>query len=126
MNWLDCFSLVADVVTVVGVPSLWYANRQLWKQYQESHKMEIVSENCLEFLAPGRAINLVPLKTLPVLPRVGEIVDLPAERGAESEIGSYRVERLDHVFVRPPDDQVTQPVPAVLGKVIARVSRISP
>jgi hypothetical protein len=125
MNWLDCFSLVADVVTVVGIPSLLYANRQLWKQYQESHRARIVSENCLEFLAPGRAINLVPLETLSVLPRVGEIVDLPAETGAESEIGSYRVERIDHVFVRSSEDQMRQPVQAVLGKVIARVSRVS-
>ena len=54
-NSLDTFSLVADVVTVVGIPSLWYANRQLWKQYRESLKPKIASENCLEFLAPGQS-----------------------------------------------------------------------
>jgi|SRR5208283_2082698 len=121
MKW---FSLLADFVTVLGIPSLLYLYRQLRKQYQESHKMKTVSENCLEFLAPGGAINLVPLETLPVLPRVGEIVDLPAETGAESEIGSYRIERVDHVFVRPPEGKMTQSVQAILGKVIARVSRI--
>jgi hypothetical protein len=125
MNWLDRFSLVADLFTVLGIPSLFYLYHQLWKQYRESHEERIVSESCLEFLAPGRAINLVPLETLSVLPRVGEIVDLPAEAGAESEIGSYRVERIDHVFVRPPIGQMTQPVQAVLGKVIARLSRLS-
>ena len=57
-------------------------------------------------------------------PRVGEIVDLPAETGAESEIGSYQVERINHLFVRPLDDQMTQPTQAVPLKVSVRVSRV--
>ncbi len=126
MKWLDCLSLVADIVALVGIPSCWIQNRQLLKQYQEAHKTKIVSENCLEFLAPGRAVNLVPLDNLVTLPRVGETVYLPAEPGAESERGLYRIESLDHFFVRPTEGEMTQPVQAVLGKVVARVTRIQP
>ena len=121
MKWL---SLVSDLVTVIGIPSLFALYLQLWRQYQRSHKKRIVSENCLEFLAPTGVINLVPLEALSHLPRVGEIVDLPAETGAESEIGSYRVERINHLFVRPLEDQMTQPTQAVPLKVSLRVRRV--
>ena len=124
MKWLDWFSLVADVVTIIGIPSLWYAYHQLWKQHREARRIKIVSENCLEFLVPGRAINLVRLDGLPVLPRMGDMVYLPAEDGGEFDRGSYRVQKLEYFFVRPAEEHCTQPAEAVLGKVVANVERV--
>ena len=124
MKWPDLLSLVTNIVTLIGIPSLWYANRELWKQYREARRIKIVSENCLEFLAPGRAINLVRLDGLPVLPRMGDMVYLPAEDGGEFDSGSYRVQKLEYFFVRPAEEQCTQPAEAVLGKVVAKVERV--
>lgn len=124
MKWLDWCSLLADIVTFIGIPALLIQNRNLLQQYRESHRQKGVSEDCLEFLAPGRAVNLVPLSQLPTFPRVGESVYLPAEEGAEADRGFYRVDSLEYLFMRPTDDQTTVPVQAALGKVVAKVTKI--
>ena len=121
---MDCLSVIADVVTLLGVPSIAVSEWLLWQQWREFQRPKIVSEDCLEFCIGRTAINLTPLQTLRFLPRQGDIVHLPGE-GAEFGQGTYRIASLEYIYLQPRERKVRQPSASELKKVIARIERFS-
>ncbi len=133
-SWPDPISLLADAITIVGLPTLVWSTLRLWfdlrreraaavERRAEAERREIVSVGCLQFSDEQAAINLVPLERVPALPRPGDLVFLPGETrdGKNWGGGEYEVERLSFTFLEAPE--IDQPCPAVPSKVIAHVRR---
>ena len=129
LQWPDPISLVADLVTVFGVPvlvvSTWKFYREFRQEWAARKQMVGVSHGCLEFNLNGKVgINLVPLEKITVLPRPGDFVTLPGEGykyGTRGGCGEYEVERVSFLFQEAPE--VDQPCPALPSKVIAYVHK---
>lgn len=124
--WPDPTSLIADIFTFVGVPTLVITTCKLYREFQkeraERRAIKIVSENCLEFYDSQNrvAINLVPLEKITSLPRPGDHVFLPGE-GIKYGAGEYEVESISFSFGKARD--IDQPCPAVPSRVVAHVRR---
>jgi hypothetical protein len=134
MTWPDPLSLAADVITIIGLPTLAWSTLRLWCEFKkeraeaierraEEERREIVSVGCLEFSDERAAINLVPLEKVTAFPRPGDIVFLPGEtrEGRNWGGGTYEVERVSFSFLEAPE--IDQPCPAVPSKVIAHVRK---
>lgn len=123
MTWLDIFGLLADIITIIGVPVLTWTTWKLYQQYRESREIKNVSQDCLEFNDQETGINLVPLNKVVAFPRPGDIVFLPGEtvEGKNYGGGEYEVEKVAFSFHEAPE--TNQPCPAVPSKVIAYVRR---
>ena len=123
----DPISLVADVVTFVGIPALSWTTYQLWQELRreraERKAFKSVSQDCLEFSDGRVGINLVPLERVAAFPRPGDLVFLPGEtrEGKNYGGGEYEVEKIGFSFNEAPE--VDQPCPAVPSKVIAHVRK---
>lgn len=111
-QWPDPISLVADVVTFIGIPVLVYSTKGLYREFNELRKTKGVSEDCVTFWDVGTkcAINNVPFKKTGVIPRVGDFVYLPGERDGDHSYGDgkyqvveinfhYREDRDGHPFI---------------------------
>lgn len=131
-NWPDPISLAADVITIIGLPTLTWSTVRLLSDLRkeraeaterraEVERREIVSVGCLEFSDGRTGINLVPLEKVAAFPRPGDIVFLPGEthEGRNRGGGTYEVERVSFSFFEAPE--IGQPCPAVPSKVIAHV-----
>jgi hypothetical protein len=120
-NWPDPISFVADVIAIIGIPTLAVANLQLYREYLERRKLKNVSQDCLEFTDRDTGINLVPLERVAAFPRPGDIVFLPGEtiEGKNYGAGQYEVERVAFTFHETPE--IDGPCPAVPSKVVAYV-----
>jgi hypothetical protein len=70
--WPDPISLVADVVTIVGVPVLAVSTWKLYQDAKEARELKGVGEDCLNFydVTAKCGINLVPIKDFPIIPAV--------------------------------------------------------
>ena len=123
MTWLEILRLVADVVTIVGIPVLAVTTWNLYKEYRKGREIKNVSQDCLEFNEQRTGINLVPLDMVAAFPRPGDTVLLPGEThdGKNYGGGEYEVEKLSFSFHEAPE--VNQPCPAVPSKVIAYVRK---
>ena len=127
LRWLN---LIADIVTIIGVPVLVVSVCKLYREHQkeraERGTIRGVSEDCLEFYDRQEkvAINLIPLETIRILPRVGDFVFLPGETrdGVNVSAAEYEVEKVSFNFREAPE--VDQPCPAAPAKVIVYVRRI--
>jgi hypothetical protein len=121
--WPDPISLVADVVGIIGTPTLAVATWNLYREYRKSREPKNVSQDCLEFSEDGVGINLVPLEGVAAFPRPGDIVYLPGEtvEGKNYGGGQYEVETVSFSFHEAPE--INQPCPAVPAKVIATVRK---
>jgi hypothetical protein len=128
----DPISLVADAITIVGLPTLVWGTLRLWRDLRkeraqaaerraEEERREIVSVGCLEFHDGRAGINLIPLEKVAAFPRPGDIVFLPGETrdGRNWGGGTYEVESVSFSFLEAPE--IRQPCPAVPSKVIAYV-----
>jgi hypothetical protein len=135
-TWPDPVSLVSDVVTIVGLPTLMWSTVRLVKEARkeradaaerlhEERRKETISVGCLEFLDGRTGVNVVPLDKVRGLPRPGDIVSLPGETrtGRNSGEGEYEVERLTFTFLEAPE--IDQPCPAIPSRVIAHVRRLA-
>jgi hypothetical protein len=124
-NWPDPISLVADIVTFVGVPIIAVSLYQLAQEFRRARVPKGVSQDCLEFYDSREkvGVNLVPLKTVSAFPRVGDRVFLPGEThdGENYGGGEYEVEKIAFTFSEAPE--VDQPCPAVPSKVVVYVRR---
>ena len=122
-TWPDPISLVADTLTIVGIPTLAVANWQLYREYLKRKEIKNVSQDCLEFTDRDTGINLVPLERVAAFPRPGDIVFLPGEtrEGKNYGGGEYEVERVAFTFHEAPE--IDQPCPAVPSKVVAYVRK---
>jgi hypothetical protein len=125
----DPLSLAADIVTILGVPTLAVGTWRLYLEYrkerEERKQLKGVSEDCLEFfdVEDRLAINLVPLETLNLLPRPGDTVFLPGETRSGKNLGGgeYQVEKLSFNFHEAPE--IDQPCPATPAKIVADVRK---
>ena len=79
MTWLDIFGLLADIITIIGVPVLAWTTWKLYQQYREWREIGDDREDCLEFNEQETGINFVPLNKIVAFPRPGDIVFLPGE-----------------------------------------------
>jgi len=131
-TWPDPISLAADVVTIIGLPTLVWSTLRLLSDAKkerataderraEEERREIVSVGCLEFSEGRTVINFVPLEKVGAFPRPGDVVYLPGEtrEGQNYGRGAYEVERLSFTFLEAPE--IDQPCPAVPSKVIVHV-----
>jgi len=136
-HFLDLMSHAADVVTLVGVPTLAWSTWKLWQDRKkdraeeaerriEATHREIVSQGCVDFedTRRGVGINLVPFGKLAAVPRPGDFVVLPGETrdGRNFGGGEYEVERVSFSFQEAPEI-ADQPCPAVPSKIIVDVHR---
>lgn len=92
----DPISLIADVISIIGIPILAISTRNLYRDAKKAREPQSVSHGCLEF---GRAhnksgINLVPLSDVTAIPRPGDTVVLPGEYVDHKNYGDgvYKVE----------------------------------
>jgi hypothetical protein len=122
------------VITIIGLPTLAWGTRKLWKDFKaeksaaiqrraEEERREIVSVGCLEFNDGRVGINLVPLEKVAAFPRPGDFVFLPGETHAGKNLGGGEYEVLDLSFTFLEAPEVDQPCPAAPSKVIARVRK---
>jgi hypothetical protein len=127
LRWLN---LIAEIVTIIGVPVLVVSMFKLYREYQRDRAgrgtIKGVSEDCLEFYdrQENVAVNLIPLETIRVLPRPGDFVFLPGETrdGVNHNAAEYEVEKVTFDFREAPE--VDQPCPAIPAKVVVYVRRI--
>ena len=122
-NWPDPISFVADIIAIIGIPTLAVTNYQFYQAYLKRKEIKNVSQDCLEFNERHTGINLVPLDRVAAYPRPGDIVFLPGEtvEGKNYGGGEYEVERVAFTFHEAPE--IDEPCPAVPSKVVAYVRR---
>jgi hypothetical protein len=123
-SWPDPISFFADVITLVGIPTLAYSTWSLYKQAKKAREPQTVSHGCLEFAYADIkcGINLVPLETVTAIPRIGDHVYLPGETRNFKNLGGgyYEVISVDFTYLEAPDE-VDQPCPALPSKIIVKV-----
>lgn len=123
-QWPDPISFVADIIAIVGIPTLAVSTEKLYKDAKRAREPQNVSHGCLEFYDVDHkaAINLVPLKEITAIPRAGDDVLLPGEYHDQKFVGSgnYRVVDVEFAYLAAPDE-VDQPCPALPSKIIVRV-----
>lgn len=126
--WPDPISFIADIVTLVGVPTLAYSTRSLYKQAKKSREPQSVSHGCLEFAYADMkcGINLVPLEAVTAIPRVGDRVLLPGETRDFKNLGGgyYEVVSVEFIYLEAPDE-VDQPCPALPSKIVVKVRSLN-
>lgn len=127
-TWPDPISFVADIIAIVGIPTLYVATKNLYKDVRRSREPQAVSHGCLEF---GRAddktgINLVPLTEVTAIPRPGDMVLLPGEYVDHKNYGGglYRAESVFFTYLPADPKEVDQPCPALPSKIIVNVREI--
>jgi hypothetical protein len=122
-KWPDPISFVADIIAIIGIPTLAVTTYQFYQAYLKRKEIKNVSQYCLEFNERGTGINLVPLERVTGYPRPGDIVFLPGEtvEGKNYGGGEYEVERVAFTFHEAPE--IDEPCPAVPSKVVAYVRR---
>lgn len=122
MTWI-LVGRVADVLSILGIPTLAAATWSLWKDERKRRATESVSLGCIEFSDRTSVINLVPFGAMIVPPRVGDLVSLPGEtrEGVNYGGGEYEVEQVSVLFREAAD--IAQPCPAIPIKLIARVKK---
>jgi hypothetical protein len=122
-TWPDPIGLVADVVTIFGIPAVYVSTRQFYREAKKAREPQSVSQGCLEFNDTDQdvGINLVPLKDVTAIPRAGDRVYLPGEtRGSENRGGGlYEVLDVRFSYVQAPE--VDQPCPALPSKIMVQV-----
>jgi hypothetical protein len=118
---LKLLSAVGSVASILALPSLWFIYIKLYGEIKAARTAKGVSEDCLEFLDGRVAINLVKLSNLQFLPRSGDVVLLPSERGQPGS-GFYEVLDVCHSYTEDEKDLIT-PCPARPIKIVARVRK---
>jgi hypothetical protein len=146
MVWPDPISLVANVFTLLGVPTLTWSTWRLWRDFEKEKRAETQRRaekaqrkfetefhvnwyrEAIEFYEPHQShgpINVVPFEKAGALPRPGDTVYLPGEtrtRPPEYAALEYEVEKVEFVFEETPKI-IDQPCPAILSKILVAVKR---
>jgi hypothetical protein len=139
LPWPDpIIGRIADVVTIVGLPTLGWSTLRLWFDFREERteaverraedeRRRTVSVGCLDFedTRGDVGINLVPFEKLTALPRPGDFVTLPGQgyHGTRGGAGEYEVERVSFEYFQYAPEISGQPCPAVPSKIIVYVHR---
>lgn len=123
-TWPDPISFVADIIAIVGIPTLFVATKNIYRDVKKAREPQSVSHGCLEFSYADRkiGINLIPLKEVTAIPRAGDRVFLPGEthNGKNLSGGIYEVQDVAFSYLEAPDE-VDQPCPALPSKIMVRV-----
>jgi hypothetical protein len=129
-QWPDPISLIADVISIFGIPTLAVSTLSLYQDVKKAREPQAVSHGCLEFYDANRkvGVNLVPLEEISAIPRAGDIVLLPgmtdrADHWKNYGGGNYKVLSVEFSYLEA-QDEVDQPCPALPSKIIAVVSKI--
>lgn len=126
--WPDPIGFIADVVTIVGIPTLAIATRNLYRDAKKARQPQAVSHGCLEFADMDRrvGINLVPLKEVTAIPRKGDRILLPGEtRQMENRGGGvYEVLSVEFSYLEDYYGEVDQPCGALPSKIIVNVRKL--
>jgi hypothetical protein len=127
-QWPDPISCIADLVTLVGIPTLAYSTRKLYRDAKKARVPQSVSHECLEFydVDDKVGVNLVPLTEITAIPRPGDTVLLPGEtHGFENwGGGSYKVQSVVFIYIEDYDGEVDQPCAALTSKISVSVQKI--
>jgi hypothetical protein len=127
-SWPDPISLIADVITLVGIPTLAYSTRNLYKQAKKAGEPQSVGHECLQFHDEDKevGINLVLLETVTAIPRTGDRVFLPGQTLDFKNFsgGLYEVLSVDFHYLEAPDE-VDQPCPALPSGIVVNVRSLS-
>jgi hypothetical protein len=125
-TWPDPISLVADIIAIVGIPTLAVSTAKLYKDEKKAREPQNVSHGCLEFYDVDEevGINLVPLTEVTAIPRAGDNVLLPGEYHDKKYWGGgdYTVIDVEFTYFAAPDE-VNQPCPALPSKIIVSVRK---
>jgi hypothetical protein len=131
LHWLSLFSQYSSVIGfMIGLPIVaasYYQSLRARQEARRAREGRLHARDCLEFVAgDGTCINLVPLETLHSLPRVGDVILLPAQ-GVEGEFltGAYLVEKVEHFYTRA-EYRGCRPQEARLTKAVAQVTSLNP
>lgn len=122
-TWPDPISFIADVIAILGIPTLVVSTIALYREAKKAREPQTVSFGCLEFydVEMRCGVNLVPLEKITTIPRVGDRVYLPGETH-DSKVygrGYYEVLRVEFCYTEAPE--VDQPCPALPAKTIVHV-----
>ena len=127
-QWPDPISLVADIIAIVGIPTLAVSTTKLYKDAKKAREPQSVGHGCLEF---GHCdyecgINLVPLTEATAIPRVGDTVFLPGETGGNENLGRglYKVEDITFRYREAPEE-VDHPCPALPSRIVVQVRSLN-
>ncbi|MHB1021002.1 MAG: hypothetical protein ACYC46_12545 [Acidobacteriaceae bacterium] len=137
-QWPDPISLVADVITFVGFPTLVVSTIQLYKEVgrereearkerEEARRARGVSEDCVTFfdVESKCAINSVPFKKTGAIPRVGDNVYLPGERDGDRSYGDGKYRVLEINFHYREDREAHPFIPASASAIEIHVRKIT-
>ena len=127
--WSPFVSVVGFLIALPTVVAAYYQSLKARQEARRAREETLHSLDCLEFVAgDGACINLVPLETLPTLPRVGDVILLPGHgTGVDGEFltGAYLVEKVEHFYTRA-DYKGCRPHEARLTKAVAQVTSLNP
>lgn len=126
-QWPDPISLVADIVTFIGIPLLFYSTNELYREFKELRKMRGVTENCVTFFDVDTkcTINAVPFKKTGAIPRVGNYVYLPGERDGDRSYGDGKYKVLEINFHYREDHEAHPFIPASASAIEIHVRKIA-
>lgn len=123
-SWPDPISFIADVVTLVCIPTISVSTWKLYKQAKKAREPQSVGHECLQFHDEDKevGINLVPLETVTAIPRVGDRVFLPGETHDFKNLGGglYEVLSVDFHYLEAPGE-VDEPSPALPSGIVVNV-----
>jgi hypothetical protein len=126
-TWPDPISIVADIVTIVGMPVLAVSSWRLYREVKHARKPKGVSEDCISFfdLTEQCTVNIVPFERMAAIPRVGDRITLPGESGEDGNAGAgkYEVAGVDFYYRKASD--VNRPAPAVPFAIQINVRKLA-
>lgn len=127
MHWLDWLNLIADIVTMIGVPVLAVSTWKLYQDAKEARKLKGVGEDCLNFydLDAKCKINLVPFRNTGAIPGVGDIVSLPGETDETGSYGTGRYKVMGVEFYYREDRKSDRPTAAIPLAIEINVKKVT-
>ncbi|MGA8086711.1 MAG: hypothetical protein WCA10_05345 [Terracidiphilus sp.] len=125
-QWPDPLGFVADVITIVGIPILYWTFRGAYKDWKYEHEHNIVTMGCIEFNSLDKecGVNLVPIKSVNAVPRIGDEVYLPGETHDGEPFGKGLYSVINVVFCYEEAPDIDQPCPARPVKIIVDVRKL--
>jgi hypothetical protein len=125
-TWPDPISFIADIIAIVGIPTLAVSTLSLYREAKKAREPQTVSFGCLEFYNEDGecGVNLVPLDKITAIPRVGDQVYLPGETHESKVYGQGYYEVLKVVFGYSEAPEIDQPCPAVPAKIVVHVREL--
>jgi hypothetical protein len=122
----DPISFVADIIGIVGIPTLAASTVGLYREAKKARQTKIASEYCLEFCDFRRVVlGLVPFDRMHAIPRPGDHVLLPGESSeGRRTLAEYKVEKV--LFLYSESIEVDQPSGISPSKIVAVVQKNNP